>query len=188
MNITSEQLAQCWDTEANISTEQWARELNPAMEVFQITTPERQAAFMAQIGHESGRGRWVKEMWGPTSVQAKYEGRADLGNIQPGDGKRYMGRGLIQITGRSNYVSCRDGLCEFVDDVPDFEAHPEILELPKWAAHSAAWFWAAHGLNELADKGSFTLITRRINGGLTGIKDRMELWEFSKAALGVVVV
>ena len=94
---------------------------------------------------------------------------------------------MVQITGRANYVSCRNGLRDFVADVPDFEAFPEKLELPKWAAHSAAWFWSSRGLNALADKMAFTLITRRINGGLTGIKDRRELWEFSKAALGVVV-
>ncbi len=72
----------------------------------QINTPARAAAFLAQVGHESGQLRYLREIWGPTPAQVRYEGRADLGNAQPGDGKRFMGRGLIQITGRKNYADC----------------------------------------------------------------------------------
>lgn len=77
--------------------------LNRAMERCQINTPAHQAAFLAQIGHESGQLKWVKEIWGPTPAQSCYEGRKDLGNTEPGDGRQFFGRGLIQVTGRENY-------------------------------------------------------------------------------------
>jgi putative chitinase len=71
------------------------------MREFEVTTPLRQAAFLAQLAHESGQFRFMEEIWGPTPAQRRYEGRRDLGNIQPGDGFRYKGRGPIQITGRA---------------------------------------------------------------------------------------
>lgn len=160
-----------------VRAEKWIDPMNAAMERFEINTPARQAAFIAQIGHESGKLVYVREMWGPTSWQVKYEGRADLGNTQPGDGRRFMGRGLIQITGRANYHSCGAALGE------DLESHPELLEQPIYAAMSAGWFWKSHGLNVLADAGKFELLTKHINGGLTGEPDRLALWETAKAAL-----
>ncbi|WP_440466863.1 glycoside hydrolase family 19 protein [Pseudomonas sp. YH-1] len=151
--------------------------LNRAMQRYQITTSARQAAFLAQIGHESGQLKWVKEIWGPTPAQSRYEGRKDLGNTQPGDGKRFMGRGLIQITGRENYRKTGAAL-----GVPLLDA-PELLEQPEWAAASAAWWWSNRGLNELADAGEFEQITRRINGGLNGQRERLELWARAKEVL-----
>jgi putative chitinase len=163
--------------------ENWAAPINEAMDAFDITTPARVAAFLAQIGHESGHLQYVRELWGPTPAQARYEGRADLGNTQPGDGYRYRGRGLIQTTGRTNYARTRDGLRHAFDGVPDFEADPEALEAPKWAARSAAWFWSVHGLNVLADQDEFETITRRINGGLNGQAERVALHEAATAAI-----
>lgn len=151
--------------------------LNRAMQRYQINTPARQAAFLAQIGHESGQLRYVREIWGPTPAQSRYEGRKDLGNTQPGDGRRFMGRGLIQITGRENYRRTGAAL-----GIPLLDS-PELLEQPEWAVVSAAWWWASHGLNELADAGEFEQITRRINGGLNGQADRLALWEKAKAVL-----
>lgn len=151
--------------------------LNRAMQRYQITTPARQAAFLAQIGHESGQLKWVKEIWGPTPAQSRYEGRKDLGNVQPGDGKRFMGRGLIQITGRENYRKTGAALGVSLLD------KPELLEQPEWAAASAAWWWSNRGLNELADTGEFEQITRRINGGLNGQRERLELWARAKEVL-----
>lgn len=151
--------------------------LNRAMQRYQITSPVRQAAFLAQIGHESGQLRYVREIWGPTAAQQGYEGRKDLGNTQPGDGKRFMGRGLIQITGRENYRKAGASL-----GLPLLD-QPELLEQAEWAATSAAWWWASHGLNDLADVGKFERITRAINGGLNGQTDRLELWEKAKAVL-----
>lgn len=110
-------------------------------------------------------------------AQSKYEGRQDLGNSCFGDGHRYCGRGLIQITGRSNYKACGNALGL------DLEAHPEMLEAPNIAARSAAWFWASHGCNELADAGHFDAITKRINGGLNGRVDRLALFESAREAL-----
>lgn len=151
--------------------------LNRAMQHYQINTPVRQAAFLAQVGHESGQLRYVREIWGPTAAQQRYEGRKDLGNTQPGDGARFKGRGLIQITGRENYRKAGAAL-----GLPLLD-QPELLEQAEWAATSAAWWWANHGLNELADAGKFEQITRVINGGLNGQADRLALWEKAKAVL-----
>ena len=144
--------------------------LNTAMNRYQIVGSKRVAAFIAQIGHESGQLKYVKEIWGPTAAQIRYEGRADLGNTQAGDGSKYRGRGLIQITGRANYKACSDAL-----DL-DLINHPELLEKTQHACMSAAWFWASRGLNTLADAGLFDAITRRINGGHNGAADRHALY------------
>lgn len=140
--------------------------INAAMDEFEINTKARQAAFIAQVGHESGQLRYVKELASGTS----YEGRAGLGNTQPGDGVRYKGRGLIQITGRTNYMSLMMEL-----DIDCIE-HPEVVEEPINACRSAAWFWKTHGLNELADTSDFIKITHRINGGTNGLEDRQQLY------------
>ena len=153
--------------------------IEAAMAEFGIDTPERQAAFLAQVGHESGGLHWLVELWGPTPAQERYEGRADLGNIMPGDGFRYRGRGLIQITGCANYQHAGAALGVELEDDPD-----ALAELPL-ACRSAAWFWKSHGLNALADAGQFEAITRKINGGLNGQADRLARWDDAKEALGV---
>ena len=145
--------------------------LNAAMVHYQIIGPKRGAAFIAQIGHESGQLKYVKEIWGPTAAQAKYEGRKDLGNTVVGDGTKYRGRGLIQITGRANYMACGEGLGL------DLINQPELLEKPQHACMSAAWFWAIKGLNTLADAGEITKISKRINGGSNGLQDRLALYK-----------
>lgn len=155
----------------------WANPLEQAMVRFAIDTPEQRAAFLAQVAHESGKLVYVREIWGPTAAQAKYEGRLDLGNTQPGDGKRFLGRGLIQITGRANYEAVSKGLGI------DFVSNPSLLELTDNAAMSAAWFWYAHGLNAYVS--NFTTLTRKINGGLNGLADREALWASCQTALGV---
>jgi len=147
--------------------------LNDAMDEFQINTATRQAAFLAQIGHESGSLRYVREL----ASGGAYEGRVDLGNTEPGDGIKFKGRGLIQITGRANYVACGAALGE------DLIGTPELLELPALAARSAGWFWSTHGCNELADAGNFQKLTRRINGGLNGLADREAFWGRAKEQL-----
>lgn len=141
--------------------------LNAAMEEFEINTAARRTMFLAQLAHESGGFRYVREI---ASGEA-YEGRADLGNVQAGDGVRYKGRGLIQITGRANYAECGAAL-----DL-DLIEHPELLETPENACRSAAWFWKARGLNQIADDGDFRKITKRINGGYNGLDDRVALLE-----------
>lgn len=156
----------------------WAAPLTAAMERFAIDTPKRQAAFLAQVGHESGRLKYTTELWGPTPAQKRYEGRADLGNDQPGDGFKFRGRGLLQTTGRANYRLVSQRLGE------DFIAHPELLSSPNWAALSAGDYWAMRNLNPLADSGAFRELTKRINGGFNGLADRLALWELAKEALG----
>ena len=155
--------------------------LNRAMEEFEINTPERQAAFLAQIAHESGSLRYVREL---ASGAAYDTGRLAerLGNTPEadGDGQRYKGRGLIQITGTANYSACSAAL---YGDSQHLLDHPELLELPNAAARSAAWFWKSRGLNELADAGDFLRITKRINGGINGMDDRMAHWEQAKKVL-----
>ena len=148
--------------------------INAAMREFHINSPIRQAAFIAQIAHESGELRYVKEI----ASGAAYEGRKDLGNTQPGDGMRYKGRGLIQITGRNNYAECGKALGV------DLITNPELLETNGLACRSAAWFWASRGLNDLADKGDFERITKRINGGYNGLKERQAYYAKAMLFLG----
>ncbi|WP_210712611.1 glycoside hydrolase family 19 protein [Pseudomonas sp. MWU349] len=162
--------------------------LNAAMSKYGIVTRLRMAAFIAQIGHESGQLQWVREL-GSDQYLGKYDTgplAARLGNTPEadGDGQRYRGRGLIQITGRSNYRQCSLGL--FGDE--RLLELPELLEQPQWAAESAAWFWERGGLNALADRDEFNSITRRINGGLNGLQDRLELWARARAVLCLPVV
>lgn len=154
-----------------------------AMAVYDINTPERQAAFLAQIGHESGGLKWIKELWGPTPAQHRYEVRGDLGNNQPGDGRRYAGRGWIQLTGRDNYRRAYERLRVKFPDCPDFEADPDKVATARWAALTAAEFWFNAGCNKLADVGQFERLTRVINGGLNGYADRLARWEDAKQAL-----
>lgn len=137
--------------------------LNVTMSEFEINNVGRETGFLAQIAHESGGFRYVREL---ASGEA-YEGREDLGNIKPGDGVRFKGRGLIQITGRANYRACAHALGV------DLLRHPELLEQPLFAARSAGWFWASHDLNQLADVGDFRRITKIINGGYKGMADRL---------------
>lgn len=157
--------------------------LNTAMSRHHIDTPKRIAAFLAQVGHESGQLRYVREL-GDEQYLSKYDTgalAARLGNTTEadGDGQKYRGRGLIQVTGRDNYRRCSLGL--FGDE--RLLTLPELLEQAQWAAESAAWFWEQNGLNELADRDQFNSITRRINGGLNGLEDRLQLWVRARAVL-----
>lgn len=124
--------------------------------------PLRFAHFFAQLGHESGSFQYMEEI---ASGQA-YEGRKDLGNVQPGDGRRYKGRGPIQLTGRANYR-------EYGRELGiDLETHPEIAAFPSLGMMTACAYWRKKGLNALADEDNVEAITRRINGGLNGFDDR----------------
>jgi len=176
MPITQQQLLQILPN-ARTQAGVFVSALNTAMQHYQIVGAKRAAAFLAQIGHESGQLRYVREIWGPTASQRGYEGREDLGNTVPGDGRKYCGRGLIQITGRANYARCGEALGL------DLISHPELLELPQHAAMSAAWFWKQKGLNDLADRDEFNTITRRVNGGLNGLADRLALWKKAREVL-----
>lgn len=158
--------------------QKWADALTAAMAGGQINTRLRIAAFLAQIGHESGSLVYSKEIGGQIYF-AKYDGRKDLGNTQQGDGVRFCGRGLIQITGRANYGRASQAL--FGDD--RLLKNPELLEQPEWAAKSAVWYWSTRNLNALADQDRFTDITRAINGGTNGLEDRKARYRYALAVL-----
>lgn len=176
--------AGCGATVLRSST--WVQPLQATCDKYYINTPLRIAAFLATVGVESGRLVFVREIWGPTLAQQGYEGRADLGNTQPGDGKRFMGRGLIQVTGRSNYVACGKALVLPLVD------HPELLEQPSNAALSAGWYWDRHDLNKLADAGRFDSVSRCVNLGNpnstktpNGYSERLALYGAAKKSMGI---
>ncbi len=166
--MTPQDLARATGARIDRATE-YLLVIEAAMAEFDINTPARQAAFLAQIGHESGGLRYTTEIWGPTPAQSRYEGRKDLGNVRPGDGTRFKGRGLIQTTGRDNYNATGRALGV------DLISQPELLAAPELAARSAAWYWQSRGLNALADAGDFRRITLRINGGTNGQAERVAL-------------
>ncbi len=155
--------------------------LNAAMAEFGIDSHLRAAAFLAQIGHESGELVWMQELWGPTAAQKRYEPPSTLatrlGNTQPGDGARFKGRGPIQITGRANYR--RYGKLLGVDLLSE----PERAAAPELCFRIAGVYWQRNGLNQLADAGEFDEITRRINGGQNGQADRQRLYALALAVL-----
>ncbi|WP_116894560.1 glycoside hydrolase family 19 protein [Pseudomonas savastanoi] len=175
MSITVQQLLQILPNASSRAAGVFVPVLNVAMSKYAIVTKLRIAAFLAQVGHESGQLRYVREL-GSDAYLEKYDtGRLAerLGNTSEddGDGQLYRGRGLIQITGRDNYAACAEALGL------DLLEHPELLELPEHAAMSAAWFWHRAGLNTFADKSDFLTITKRINGGTNGLADRQALYE-----------
>jgi len=145
---------------------------------FAITTPPREAAFLGQLAHESGGLRY----WEEIASGAAYEGRADLGNTRPGDGRRYKGRGPIQITGRSNYRAAGRALAL------DLENHPEQASQPDVGFLVSAWYWDSRQLNALADEDTedaYRRITRKINGCYTGWQDRLTYWHRARQALAM---
>lgn len=160
---------------AGARADAFAAALTATMEEFGIDTPQRKAAFLAQLAHESGSLKYVREL----ADGSAYEGRKDLGNTSPGDGPRYKGRGLIQITGKSNYRACGIGLGL------DLIAFPQLLEETVNACRSAGWFWKNYGLNHFADKDLFGSLSKRINGGFNGIDDRIQYWLRARKVFGL---
>ena len=155
--------------------------INQTLQVYSINTPRRAAAFLGQVAHESGQFRYMEELWGPTAQQKRYEPPTDLarqlGNVQPGDGSRYRGRGPIQITGRANYQ--RYGKLLQLDLV----AQPDLAATPAVGLSIAGLYWSSLGLNALAEKLDDREITRRINGGFNGLAERVALSERARAVL-----
>ncbi len=149
--------------------------LNATMAEFGITSPRRQSAFLSQIAHESSELRYTLELADGTN----YEGRADLGNTTPGDGVKYKGRGLIQITGKANYQGFETAI-----GLP-VVANPSLLETPEGASRSAGWFWQTHGCNAYADSDKFGSVTHAINGGYNGLDFRIAYWLRARAQLRV---
>jgi len=139
------------------------QDLNDCLQRFAITTPPRLRHFISQCSHESGGGRYTKEI---ASGNA-YEGRTDLGNIQPGDGPKYKGAGYLQMTGRNNYQS----LAYAIADPRVMEGVDYVAKHYPWT--SAGYWWSTHNMNALCDAGATVKkITRRVNGGYNGLQSR----------------
>ena len=172
--ITTEQLRQIMPRLSVDKATEYLPYINEAMKEAQINTPLRQAAFLAQIAHESVELKHFKEL----ASGAAYEGRRDLGNTQPGDGIRYKGRGPIQLTGRANYRQAGKDLGL------DLENTPARAEAPDVAFRIAGWFWTKRKLNAFADKDNFDAITYRINGGYNGKADRDKYYQTALKVLG----
>ena len=165
------------------TAKRWLDWFQYAIDKAQLNTPRRLAGFIAQALHETGNLRYLRELWGPTPTQLRYEGRSDLGNTFPGDGFKFRGRGIFQTTGRSNYAQAAQRLNI------DALAHPELLEQPEWAMKSAILYWNTKRrkgltLNQIIDTGDITELTRAINGGTTGLDDRKLKYTRALRALG----
>ena len=151
-----------------------------------LDKPHRLAHFLAQLAHESGGFVYDREIWGPTAAQRKYEGRKDLGNTVRGDGRKFAGRGPIQITGRANVTRFHNWCINQGLNPPDFVAKPDLINTDPWEGLSAVWYWDAgnptgKSLNIFADHNDIEMITRRINGGLNGYDDRLH--RYTRAGL-----
>lgn len=153
---------------------------NEAMLAAGCTTINRAAMWCAQIGHESVGLKYMREIWGPTVAQRGYEGRLSLGNTSPGDGKRYMGRGPIQLTGKHNYGVFSGWAAgrRLVGSPQEFVTNPLLVEVPRWGFLAASWYWTAARplLNAYSDQGDLNAATRAINGGTNGWADRQTRW------------
>ncbi len=162
--------------------EKYADPLNQAMEEFGINTPARVNMFLAQIAHESDNFRLFIEQ-GKITQFKRYEKIKGLGNIHPGDGYRFRGRGPMQITGRKNYREV--GIALGVD----LESYPELLEEPYYAFRSAAWWWNKHGLNEKMDKypNNVRVATRVINGGYRHIERRQQKYNYIASSMNMLI-
>ena len=170
----------------------WLEPLQETFEKYQINTPKRQACFIGQCMHESGGFKFLKEnlnysakalmatwpsRFPDMDMAEKYERQPEkiankvysgrMGNTEDGDGAKFIGRGLIQLTGKDNYKAFGEAIGE------DLVSNPQLVEQPRYAALSAGWFWNKRGLNALADAMDITTLTVRINGGKIGIDDRI---------------
>lgn len=199
--MNAEQLAQALHM-TPAKAEEWIDAINQTFEYFDISTPEQQASFLGQCGHESNgftalvenlnyKAESLCKVWPkrfPTLDAAQpynrnpeaianhvYAGRMGNADEDSGDGFRYRGRGLIQLTGRANYKACGEALGV------DLEANPEAVETPQFAALSAGWFWSTHGLNNIAS--DIMAVTKKINGGTLGLDDRVARTERALNAL-----
>jgi len=203
MHITPEQLAQILP--GNPHLDHWCDALNLLLPDYEIDTPQRVAAFIAQCAHESGNFRFLKENLNYRAVTLRkvfpkyfpddatanayamqpekianrvYASRMGNGPEESGDGFRYCGRGLIQLTGRNNYMAFADSIDTPVEEIPEFLATFE------GAVQSACWFWETNNLNVQADAGDIKTMTRKINGGFIGLEDRIKHYEHALHVFG----
>jgi putative chitinase len=203
MEITQAQLAQIIPKNPHI--DHWCEALNAILPDYEIDTPKRVAAFLAQCAHESGGFVFLKEnlnykaaslrkvfpkYFADDGIAAAYANRPELianrvyanrmgnGDERSGDGYRYCGRGLIQLTGKTNYQSFADSI-----ETP-LEQVTEYLGTFEGAVQSACWFWESNNLNKWADAGDILTMTKKINGGTIGLEDRKKHYEHACHVLG----
>jgi len=207
MELTKDQLKQL--IPKNPYIDQWYNALSQLLPDYEINTPQRIAAFIAQCAHESGGFVFLKEnlnykapslrkIFGkyfpddliaqkyaslPNKAEAIanriYANRMGNGPESSGDGYRYCGRGLIQLTGKDNYTFFAGSLGITVEEASEY------LQTFEGAAQSACWFWETNNLNQWADKGDILTLTKRINGGTIGLEDRIKHYEHALHVLGV---
>jgi putative chitinase len=190
----------------NPYVDHWYHALCEILPEYEINTPRRVAAFLAQCAHESGGFKFLKEnlnykaaslrkvfpkYFPNDAIAAQYAGKGEMianrvygarmgnGPEETGDGYRYCGRGLIQLTGKDNYSWFAASLDMPVEDVPEY------LGTFEGAVQSACWFWESNNLNEFADKGDILTMTKRINGGTIGLEDRKKHYEHALHIFGV---
>jgi putative chitinase len=201
-DFTAQKLGQC--ISGNPYVDHWFDALNILLPDYEINTPKRAAAFIAQCAHESGNFKALKEnlnytaaslsrVWPrlfPPDIAAQYAhnqpkianraygNRMGNGDEASGDGWKYCGRGLIQLTGKNNYQAFADSLEMSVDDVPEY------LGTFEGAAQSACWFWETNNLNTFADRGDILTMTKRINGGTLGLADRQKHYDHALHVFG----
>ena len=167
--------------------------LNNALAHYAINTPLRIAHFIAQVAQESGSFKYNEEIWpnpalnavgvatNGSSWQLRYEGRAELGNTHPGDGYKFRGRGLIQLTGRTNYEKYGESVKRELTS----GNNPDLVAQPDLAVDAAGWYWNSRNLNGYADKDDILSITKRINGGTLGLENRKAFLAKAKQALHI---
>ena len=203
MQITKEQLSQL--IPKNPYIDQWFEALSVLLPDYEINTPNRIAAFIAQCAHESAsftalhenlnyRSETLSKVWPkkfPASIAQQYAHKPEAianrayasrmgnGDEASGDGWRYCGRGLIQLTGKDNYTAFADSIGITPEEVSDY------VQTFEGAAQSACWFWETNNLNKWADQGDIETLTRKINGGTIGIEDRKKHYAHALHVLGV---
>lgn len=168
MVLTREQLKQISPNTPDVRIDTFIPYLNTYMPQYGIDTVNEIASFLAQVLHESGGLKWLREIWGPTPAQARYEGRTDLGNTVKGDGKKFMGRGLIQLTGRANYLKMSKDL--FGDS--RLLQNPDLLSTAEYAVKSACIYWQWRKMDLIDDDLDIRAETKKVNGGYNGLDDR----------------
>lgn len=166
--VSKEDLAFIWGCKESLIKDSEISELNQCLKKFEITTSARIEHFLAQTAHESGGGRYMKEL----ASGVDYEGREDLGNTQPGDGPKYKGVGYIQLTGRANYQA----FANYIKDPRVVEEGVEYVS-QHYPFSSAGFWWRSNGMNQLCDQNpTVAQVTRRVNGGLNGLQDREDYY------------
>jgi len=177
MKITEQQIRRIMPQAMSERVKEFVKSFNDYAETFGINTPMRVAHYIAQVAHETGQLKWLEEI----ASGKQYEGRKDLGNVKPGDGMRFKGRGYLQCTGRANYQAYQDsGYC-----VGDLMGHPEWLAKQPGCQKASMWFWKRNNLNKYADADDCRGVTKKINGGYNGYSQRAYYTRVAKTVFGV---